>query len=281
MTTLHEASLPGGPRIFAVRPQEVAPLYQQVQEYCRHGVRVREGDVIFDVGANIGLFALWLRQSVSCNLTVYSFEPIPPVFEALQHNAQRFDPERWKVFRYGLGRHSGTATFGYFTQVTAMSSVYPDTSPGAVASLRNTILRNADQWPRRVRWLRRLPGFLVRPLIDHVIRRALVSEKVECPMRTVSEVIREQQVPHIDLLKVDVEKAELDVLEGVEAGDWPRIRQVVVEVHDLDGRLARVTGLLRENGFGTVEVDQEAFFRGSEIYNVYALREGGANGASC
>jgi FkbM family methyltransferase len=272
MTALLEASLPDGPRIFAVRPQEVAPLYHQVQEYCRHGVRVREGDIVFDVGANIGLFALWLRQSVGRNLTVYSFEPIPPVFEALKHNALRFDPEHWKVFPCGLGRRSGTATFGYFTQVTAMSSAYPDTSPAAIASLRNLVLRNADQWPRRYRWLRHLPGFLLRPLLDHVIRRALVSENVECPMRTVSEVIREQRVPHIDLLKVDVERAELDVLEGVEPGDWPLIRQVVVEVHDLDGRLAKVTGLLRENGFGTVEADQEEFFRGSEIYNVYALR---------
>jgi hypothetical protein len=155
-----------------------------------------------------------------------------------------------------------------------MSSVYPDSSPAAVAALRDTVLRNADQWPGRVRWVRHLPGFLLRPLLDFVIRRALVTESVECPLRTVSEVIREQQVPHIDLLKVDVEKAELDVLEGVEAGDWPRIRQVVVEVHDLDGRLARVTDLLRANGFGTIAVDQEAFFRGSEIFNVYARREG-------
>ena len=281
MTALHEACLPDGPKVFAVRPQEVAPLYQQVQEYCRHGVRVREGDIVFDVGANIGLFALWLRQSVGRNLTVYSFEPIPPVFEALRHNALRFDPEHWKVFRCGLGRRSGTATFGYCTQVTAMSSVYPDASPAAVASLRNTILRNADQWPRRVRWVRRLPGLLLRPLLDYFIRRALVTESVECLVRTVSEVIREQQVPHIDLLKVDVEKAELDVLEGVDAADWPLIRQVVVEVHDLDGRLARVTELLTENGFGTIAVDQEAFFRGSEIYNLYARRAGRTNGASC
>src|SRR5262249_60403938 len=118
-----------------------------------------------------------------------------------------------------------------------MGVVERDASREAVAWLRHTILRNADQWPRWLRWLRHLPGFLVRPLLEQVIRRAVVTEHVECPMRTVSEIIREQQVPHIDLLKVDVEKAELDVLEGIEATDWPRIRQVVVEVHDLDGRL--------------------------------------------
>ena len=108
MTALRQAKLPDGRRVFSVRPQEVGPLYQQVQEYCRHGIQVQEGDIVFDVGANIGLFALWLRRSVE-NITVYSFEPIPIVFDALQHNAQRFDPRNWKVFSCGLGRRPGTA----------------------------------------------------------------------------------------------------------------------------------------------------------------------------
>ncbi len=274
MTTLRQASLPDGTPIFCVRSQEVGPLYQQVQEYCRHGIRVNEGDLVFDVGANIGLFALWLRQSVSPNLTDYSFEPIPPVFQALQHNARRFDPKNWKVFPCGLGRRSGMATFAYFSRVTAMSSVYPDTSPEAVVALRNTLLRNGNHWPQSPLWLCRLSEFLFRPCFDYLIRRAFVTEKVACPIRTVSEVIREQQVSRIDLLKVDVEKAEWDVLQGIEAADWPLIRQVVVEVHDLDGRLAQVTALLKENGFPNIVVEQEPLFRGSEIYNLYARRAG-------
>jgi len=272
MTTLRQAKLPDGTRIFAVRPQEVAPIYQQVQEYCRHGIRVKEGDIVFDVGANIGLFAMWLRQSVGRNITVFSFEPIPVVFDALQHNAQRFDPRNWKVFSCGLGRRSGTATFGYFSRLTAMSSVYPDTSTEAVVSLRNTILRNVHPLPQGLRWMRRLSGFLLRPCVDYLIRRAFVIESVECPMRTISDVIREHRVPRIDLLKVDVEKAELDVLEGIEAADWAIIRQVVVEVHDLNGRLAKVMALLAEKGLEHIHVEQEPLFRGSEIYNLYACR---------
>jgi FkbM family methyltransferase len=248
------------------------PIYQQVQEYCSHGIRVKEGDIVFDVGANIGLFALWLRQSVSPNITIFSFEPIPVVFDALYRNAQRFDPRNWKVFSCGLGRRTGTATFGYFTRLTAMSSVYPDTSTEAVASLRDTILRNVHQLPQGLRWMRRLSGFLLRPCVDYLIRRAFVIENVECPMRTVSDVIREHQVSRIDLLKVDVEKAELDVLEGIEAADWAIIRQVVAEVHDLNGRLAKVTALLAENGLEQIHVEQEPLFRGSEIYNLYACR---------
>jgi FkbM family methyltransferase len=272
MTTLRQAKLPDGTRIFSIRPQEVVPIYQQVQEYCRHGIRVKEGDIVFDVGANIGLFALWLQLSVSRNITVFSFEPIPAVFEALQHNAQRFDPHSWKVFPCGLGRRSGPATFGYFSRLTAMSSVYPDTSPEAIVSLRNTIIRNVCQLPQGLRWMNRLSGFLLRPCLDYLIRRSFLTENVECPMRTVSDVIREQQVTRIDLLKVDVEKAELDVLEGIETTDWAIIRQVVVEVHDLNGRLAEVTTLLAENGLEDIHIEQEPLFRGSEIYNLYARR---------
>jgi FkbM family methyltransferase len=272
MTAPRETSLPDGTRVFAVHPREVAPLYQQVQEYCRCGIQVKDGDIVFDIGANIGLFALWLRFSVSPNLTVYSFEPIPAVFDALKHNAERFGPQNWKVFSVALGRASGTATFGYCTRVTAMSSAYPDTSAEAVVSMRNTLMRNAAHLPPGLRWLRYLPRFLRRRFLDGILRMASETEKVECPVRTVSEMIRQEGVQRIDLLKVDVEKAELDVLEGVAPSDWVLIRQVVVEVHDLDGRLARITDLLKENGFDVIEVDQEPLFQGSEIYALYAHR---------
>jgi hypothetical protein len=139
-------------------------------------------------------------------------------------------------------------------------------------ALRNTLLRNGDRLPPGLRWLRGLSGFVLRPWIDYLIRRAFVTEKVECSLRTLSEVVHEQEVARIDLLKVDVEKAELDVLEGIDAADWPIIRQVVVEVHDHDGRLARVRELLLEHGFATIVVEQEPLFRGTEIYNLYALR---------
>jgi hypothetical protein len=36
----------------------------------------------------------------------------------------------------------------------------------------------------------------------------------------------------VHLLKVDVERAELAVLQGVKAEDWPRIAQVAVEVRE-------------------------------------------------
>jgi acyl carrier protein len=80
-------------------------------------------------------------------------------------------------------------------------------------------------------------------------------------------------VKRIDLLKVDVEKSEMDVLAGLESEDWAGIMQVVVEVHDLDGRLAQITSLLESHGF-TLEVEQDGSLADSTLYNVYAVRPG-------
>lgn len=52
----------------------------------------------------------------------------------------------------------------------------------------------------------------------------------------------------VDLLKIDVERAELAVLRGVQPEDWPRIRQVSMEVHDVDGQLQRVLDVLQTQG---------------------------------
>ena len=54
-------------------------LYQEIFErraYLQHGVTLEDGDCVFDVGANIGLFALF-AGTVAAGVRIYSFEPIP------------------------------------------------------------------------------------------------------------------------------------------------------------------------------------------------------------
>lgn len=61
-------------------------------------------------------------------------------------------------------------------------------------------------------------------------------------MTTVSALISELSLERVDLLKIDVEGAELDVLRGIDQKDWPTIRQVsntapiLSEVQYLTGR---------------------------------------------
>ena len=60
----------------------------------------------------------------------------------------------------------------------------------------------------------------------------------------------------VALLKVDVEGAEVEVLQGVEARDWPSILQVVVETHS-SAKRRQVLGLLRERYHDVGEVADE------------------------
>lgn len=53
----------------------------------------------------------------------------------------------------------------------------------------------------------------------------LKTDTQRCAMTTVSALMAEHDLERIDLLKIDVEGAELDVLRGIRPEDWPRISQ--------------------------------------------------------
>ena len=66
--------------------------YKEIFEenaYFRHGVTLRDGDCVFDVGANIGLFSLYVG-SKCLDAAIYAFEPLPPIFEILNLNAENY-----------------------------------------------------------------------------------------------------------------------------------------------------------------------------------------------
>lgn len=272
-TLFPETTLPNGMKIFYLRKEEVPILYEQIQEYFKNGIELYEGDTVFDVGANIGLFALHVYQVCRKNVSIYAFEPIPAIFDVLQRNAERFDPENIKVFLCGLSTECKTTTFAYHPKATALSTAYPDGSNEVRDQLKRAILRNLKNAPPYLRRLRLLPPSLRSLILNHRLRRAFQIEQVTCQLRTVSDILRNHAVERIDLLKVDVEKSELDVLLGIEGQDWPKIKQVVVEVHDLEHRVKKIAALLKGHGFRKITLEQEPIFKDSNIFNLYALRQ--------
>ena len=65
-----------------------------------------------------------------------------------------------------------------------------------------------------------------------MLAERLTNKTFTCQFKTISDVIRENHLERIDLLKIDVEKSEEDVLAGIHEDDWTKIKQLVVEVHD-------------------------------------------------
>jgi hypothetical protein len=139
-------------------------------------------------------------------------------------------------------------------------------SPRLVTWLRRGLHRPLTRWPC---------GVLATMVLVHARMRVGVWKKrrFRCQVRTLSEVLRTWDVPRVDLLKIDVEGSEWEVLAGVEPELWKRIRQVVVEVHDVTGRVGAVDQLLKQQGYQTV-VDQEdwAVLALLGVASVYAWR---------
>ena len=90
-----------------------------------------------------------------------------------------------------------------------------------------------------------------------------------CRLRTLSEIVDQERVARIDLLKVDVEKSEREVLAGIREEHWDLISQVVVEVHDEHGALKEVQDTLAKHGFEMI-VEQDPQLKGTTIFGVFA-----------
>lgn len=81
-------------------------------------------------------------------------------------------------------------------------------------------------------------------------------QQIQCELCTVSQVLLQQSLPHIDLLKVDVERAELEVLEGIVVEDWPKIKQVrkLLRVFHLQRSLSWMIRLCSESSLDCTRV---------------------------
>ncbi len=255
--------LPNGLLAFHLNRSETDFLFREIFEqrsYLRHGIQLADGACVFDVGANIGIFGLFLARHWE-GIDLYAFEPLPPIFEVLQLNLELHGVEA-HVFQHGLASVSGEASFSYFPHASVLSGRFADDGTER-ETVRSFLLAQLDSAGRSP----------AEQDLEDLLNERLERRSFACPMKTLSEVFRENGVERIDLLKVDVEKAELDVLQGIADEDWPKVRQVVAEVHDRDGRLREMVELLERQGFEVVSEQDDALLQ-SDLYNLYAWRSG-------
>jgi phthiocerol/phenolphthiocerol synthesis type-I polyketide synthase E len=249
---------------------ELHHFYEDIfdkQVYLRHGIQLFEGDCVFDVGANIGLFTLFVSRSYR-DIAVYSFEPAPPLFEILSANAKAYAPSA-RLFNCGLSNEPKQAAFTFYPNSSGMSSFYGDEEEekeALRAIMFNQLRKGMDGMADVMKYA------------DDILDERFKHQTFTCRLETLSNMIREHRVRQIDLLKIDVQKSELDVLLGIEQSDWQKIRQIVMEVHDLDGRLEQTLILLQSHGY-RVTVEQDEMYEGSVLYNLYALRPSRATDA--
>ena len=253
--------LPDGSPIAHLNKSETEYIYNEIfvlQAYLRHGISIRDGDCIIDAGANIGLFTVFANR-LARNVRMLSFEPNPAAFSCLKANAEAWGTAV-KCLPLGLSRENKSAELTFFQGLSLLSGFYAD------ATVEHEMVKNyvLNQQPN--------PSHDEQSAADigALIDDRLQSRIVTAQLRTLSSVIAEEGIDHIDLLKVNVEKSELDVLMGIAPRDWSRIRQLVIEV-DQTANLAPITDLLDQHGFEYL-VEQDPVLRNTELCYVYAIR---------
>lgn len=272
---LADVCLPGGMVVSCLQKHEVPIVNREVRGYFAKHLDLRPGDTVFDVGANIGLFSLAVYERCDQNVRLYAFEPVKAIFEVLRANVARHGiGDQLRIFEFGLSSHSEDTAFAYYPDAPNLSTAYP-LDGDDLAILQAAVLQNImhlAEAPLALRCLRFVPSALRAPIVQYALKRALSPKRVVCRMQTLSRFVDHHGIERIDLLKIDAEKAELEIFRGIGKEDWPKIQQVVVEVHDLDNRLDMVMAQLREHGLTEIVVDQPPTLTNSNIYNVFSSR---------
>lgn len=253
--------LPDGAAVAHLNRNETDYIHNEIfvlQAYLRHGITIRDGDCIIDAGANIGLFTVFANR-LARNLRMISFEPNPAAFACLSANAEAWGTAT-TCLPIGLSRENRSAELTFFQGLSLLSGFYADPAVER-ETVRHYVM---NQQPGAVH------NEHMAGEIDTLIDERLQSRTVTAQLRPLSSVLAEEGIDRIDLLKINVEKSELDVLMGIEAGDWPRIRQLVIEV-DREANLAAITALLEQHGYDFM-VEQDLLLKHTELCYVYAIR---------
>src|SRR5262249_25155051 len=149
----------------------------------------------------------------------------------------------------GVSHKPGTAALTFYEKSSVFSGFHADEAIDREAIrtvVRNTLSRETSLDHDA------MEGYVTEFMADRLRHMTL-----ECRVTSVSEIIREHGIDRIDLLKIDAEKSELAIIEGIEDDDWPKIDQIVIEIHDRTGEaVKRIEGLLIEKGYRCA-VDQE------------------------
>jgi syringomycin synthetase protein SyrE len=257
--------LPNGMAIATRNPSETEFTYDEIFEqnsYLRNGVRLFDGAVVIDAGANVGMFSLF-AASACRGARVIALEPVPQTYAILRVNAALYD-FGIEPLNCGVASREQTAVFTHYPNVSIFSGRFADGAQDReiiAAYIRNQARQAGEAPPSDAE-------------IKTILGERFQGEPVECRLRTISQIIRERGLDRVDLLKLDVERSELEALAGIEDGDWPKIRQIVIEAHGGPVEAEQIAERLQKRGFA-VAIEQEQALENTPVANLFAVREQG------
>ena len=245
-------ALPNQKEIYILNEKEALFLYDDIfikQSYLQNGITLKQGDTVLDIGANIGLFALFAYQYCQGNINLFAFEPIHQLYKILEKNA-----EYATAINSGLWDKDSEATFDYFPHYSLLSGADAEFSSEEKRNFTNLILDNLDHSQHNDRFIENIiricPSVWREALVEFILNNIFLrTKRCRVNLTSLSKIIKEYALSEINLVKLDAEKAELKILEGIALADWQKIQQFVIEVHDIQNRLNIIKTMLEKHGF--------------------------------
>ena len=144
------------------------------------------GDVIFDVGGNVGLFALIMANSRS-DIKIYSFEPLPTTYNKMLNNLALNPRLKNSIQTFNIGFSAEQGSFDFYlpgtTQAASMQPINDE-----------FYLQESDS----------SGNYTGKKKLD----------KIVCKVETIDLFCEAHEINKLDILKLDIEGAERDALIG-------------------------------------------------------------------
>ena len=107
-------------------------------DYTADGQNISNGDVVIDVGANIGCFTILASRAVGSTGRVIAIEPDAANFRQLTHNIALNRLTNVTALNIALGATDGLATL-YLAEVGLFSSMFPSVNGQPVTGMQTTV----------------------------------------------------------------------------------------------------------------------------------------------
>lgn len=210
------------------RKYEFHSLYRlmyELDEYRLRRYRLGPGSTVVDIGAHIGWFSLSALAFVEAP-RVFAYEPFSFNYNLLRKNIALNRAANYHAFQMAVSDMPGDAKFEFDERL-------------GTASTTGTLVRQD----------------LAAPTLEAQPRRPSVGVDFSAPLEvhctTLDELIRENRIETIDLLKIDCEGMEHRIIRSVSPEGLQRVKRVSVEADGLiSGEGVESMGrLLAERGF--------------------------------
>ncbi len=173
----------------------------------------QDGNIILDIGANHGYYSMKAKQHAP-QCMIFALEPVPETYSVLSKNIELNHLQDIQIFRNALSSECGTIKLGTCPQITAISGLEVDI-------------------PER-------KGGMKKQFIH----------EVQVPALSLKTFITKNNIPHIDILKLDVEGSEVEILKSIR--NLPAVvDRIVLEWHSFQLRKEILT-ILKDASFEMV-----------------------------